>query len=84
MTDVCNDDSASKRWKKDVTVIYSFRVSGDVLVDFRGLQLFGLKRTGTFSGLNAVCRCVSPTQSETKKIVKIRMITSDYCSDYCR
>ena len=37
-----------------MTVIYSFRVSGDVLVDFRGLQLFGLKRTGTFSGLNAV------------------------------
>jgi hypothetical protein len=37
-----------------VTVIYSFRVSGDVLVGLRGLQLFVLKWPGTFSGLNAV------------------------------
>ena len=28
---------------------------GIVLVDLRGLQLFVLKRTGIFSGLNAVC-----------------------------
>ena len=27
------------------------------MVDWRGLQLFVLKRTGIFSGLNAVCVC---------------------------